>query len=278
MSNPLIDYCRAKEIYVKLPTNGNWYKSKVKLSDQNEIGVKPMSFKDEMLLQIPDSIYNGESLFEIIKSIAPDIEDPYEICMPDVDVILLASRINANQGEVPVSAICTHCGSSEDYNLKIVNILNQIKSIETVEVELSNGLRILFKPNTLKSVASNQIKISENTRLVNQLNEVGNDPKKTHTLFQESLERATAANFVIIADTIESVTTPGGDTITDIERIIEWLGNTDSNTIKMLQKNGAKMNSNGINETFTFECSNTECGKSFKSGVEFNPTFFFTNK
>ena len=275
MTNPLIDYYRSKEIYVKLPTNGKWYKGNIKLSDQDEIGVKPMSFKDEMLLAIPDSVYNGESLFEILQSIVPDLEDPYEICMPDVDVILLASRINANNGEVPVSSTCTHCGTNEDYNLKIVNILNQIKTIETTELELSNGLVIVFKPNTLKSVAANQIKIAENSRLALQLNEVKDDPSKTQELFQQSLEKATAANFVIIADTIESISIPNGETITDIENIIPWLNNIDSSTIKQLQQHGRKMNFNGINEVFTFECSNEKCGKSFQGGVEFNPTFFF---
>jgi hypothetical protein len=59
MTKTLQDFYRHKEIYIKLPTEGKWYTSQTNLNDQNEIGIKPMSFKDEMLLNIPDSVYNG---------------------------------------------------------------------------------------------------------------------------------------------------------------------------------------------------------------------------
>jgi hypothetical protein len=68
MKNPLSDYYREKEIYVKLPTQGKWYKNKPNLNKDGEIGVRPMTLKDEMLLKIPDSLYNGESLYEVFKS------------------------------------------------------------------------------------------------------------------------------------------------------------------------------------------------------------------
>lgn len=272
----LSDYYRTKEIYVKLPTQGKWYKQKLHLSDQGEIGVMPMSFKDEMLLQVPDSVYNGESLFEILKSILPDMENPYEICMPDVDVILLASKINSSNGNVRVDATCPECLTQESYELNILNILSQIKVIESIETELSNGLHIVFKPNTLRSVASNQIKITENARMIRQMNET-TDQEKLHKLFKESLEKSTAANMVIIADTIESITTPKGETITDTNEILEWLTNSDSTIVRQLQKASKDINRNGINNEFSFTCGNEECNHEFKTPVELNPTFFFIN-
>jgi len=276
MPSVLSDYYRTKEIYVKLPTQGKWYKNKPQLTDQGEIGVMPLSFKDEMLLQVPDSVYNGESLFEILKSILPDMTDPYEICMPDVDVVLLASRISANDGNIPVDATCPNCSNTESYEIKIVDILSKVKTIESIETELKNGLRIVFKPNTLKSVASNQIKITENARVMRKMEGV-DDQAQLHELFKSSLEKSTAANMVILADTIESITTPNGDLITDINEILEWLANSDSTTIRQLQKSNSDINKNGINNDFTFVCSNEECNHSFSTPVELNPTFFFIN-
>jgi len=276
MPSVLSDYYRTKEIYVKLPTQGKWYKNKPQLTEQGEIGVMPLSFKDEMLLQVPDSVYNGESLFEILKSILPDMSDPYEICMPDVDVVLLASRISANDGNIPVDATCPNCSNTESYEIKIVDILSKVKTIESIETELKNGLRIVFKPNTLKSVASNQIKITENARVMRKMEGV-DDQAQLHELFKSSLEKSTAANMVILADTIESITTPNGDLITDINEILEWLANSDSTTIRQLQKSNSDINKNGINNDFTFVCSNEECNHSFSTPVELNPTFFFIN-
>lgn len=276
MTKTLQDFYRHKEIYIKLPTEGKWYTSQTNLNDQNEIGIKPMSFKDEMLLNIPDSVYNGESLFEILKSILPDMENPYEILMPDVDVVLLASRINSNEGELSAEATCTHCGTQEQYNIKIVNVLNQIKVINPIELELDNGLIISFKPNSLRSVTTNQIKITEMTSILSTFNK--DDDKETqHKLFSESLEKTAAANLVLIADTIEYVLLPSGDKITDLQAILDWISNSDSNTVKKLQNMSNQINQNGLNKNFKFECSNEQCGKEFTSPVEFNPTFFFTN-
>jgi hypothetical protein len=276
MTKTLQDFYRHKEIYIKLPTEGKWYTSQTNLNDQNEIGIKPMSFKDEMLLNIPDSVYNGESLFEILKSILPDMENPYEILMPDVDVVLLASRINSNEGEMSVDATCTHCKTQEQYNIKIINILNQIKTINRIEIELDNGLIISFKPNSLRSVTTNQIKITEMSSILSTFNK-DDDKEKQHKLFSESLEKTAAANLVLIADTIEYVLLPSGDKITDLQAILDWISNSDSNTVKKLQNMSNQINQNGLNKNFKFECSNEQCGKEFTSPVEFNPTFFFTN-
>jgi hypothetical protein len=276
MTKTLEDFYRHKEIYIKLPTEGKWYTSQTNLNDQNEIGIRPLSFKDEMLLSIPDSIYNGQSLFEILKSILPDMENPYEILMPDVDVVLLASRINSNEGEMSVDATCTHCKTQEQYNIKIINILNQIKTINPIEIELDNGLIISFKPNSLRSVTTNQIKITEMSSILSTFNK-DDDKEKQHKLFSESLEKTAAANLVLIADTIEYVLLPSGDKITDLQAILDWISNSDSNTVKKLQNMSNQINQNGLNKNFKFECSNEQCGKEFTSPVEFNPTFFFTN-
>lgn len=276
MTKTLEDFYRHKEIYIKLPTAGRWYTSQTNLNDQNEIGILPMSFKDEMLLNIPDSVYNGESLFEILKSILPDMANPYEILMPDVDVILLASKINNNDGEITVEAKCKHCETQEQYAIKIVNILNQMKTIEPIELELSNGLIVSFKPNSLSSVTANQIKISEMSSILSTFNK-DDDLKKQHELFSDSLEKTTAANLVLIADTIEYVLLPDGDKITELQTILDWMTNSDSNTVKKLQEMSNQVNQNGLDKTFKFECSNEECGKEFTAEVEFNPIFFFTS-
>jgi len=276
MTESLKDFYRNKEIYIKLPTEGKWYTSNINLNNENEIGVMPMSFKDEMLLSIPDSVYNGESLFEILQSILPDMENPYEILMPDVDVVILASKINSNDGEMEVEAACTHCSHTEQYTVKIVNIINQIKVINPIELELNNGLVVSFRPNSLRSVTTNQIRISETSAILSNFSK-DDDLKDQHDLFAESIEKTTAANLVLIADSIEHILLPSGEKITDIQAILDWISNSDSNTVKKLQKMTTQINHNGLDKNFTFECSNEECGKKFKSAVEFNPTFFFTN-
>ena len=276
MTQSLSDFYRTKEIYTKLPSGGKWYNSPVNLTDDGEIGVFPMSYKDEMLLRIPDSLYNGEALFDVIKSICPDITDPYEIALIDVDVILIASRISTNEGQMQVTATCPHCKTSENYLLGIANILSQIKVIDSIEIDLPNNLSVKFRPNTLKSINANQIKITEaSTITMNLKNDL--PPADAKKVFEDSLGKTTAASLLLIADSIESITLPDGLVVSDIQEILEWLYNIDSGTMKQLQKANTMQNVNGIDEMFNFVCSNDECQQEFKSPVEFNPSFFFTN-
>ena len=158
MQNPLEDYYRQKEIYVPLPTQGLWYENKPNLTDDGEIGVLPMTLNDEMLLNIPDTLYNGESIFNLMKSIVPDIIDPTEISLPDVDVILLASRAMTYDKKMQVESKCTHCEKFSAYEMSIPDILSQINLIKggvTIELE---KLQIELRPNTLKSMNAYNIK------------------------------------------------------------------------------------------------------------------------
>lgn len=275
MNNPLSDFYREKSIFVKLPTGGKWYKQKPKLTADGEIGVMPMTMKDEMLFKIPDSLYNGESLYEVLKSIVPDIADPYEISMPDVDVILLASRAVSTDTELPIDARCPHCGEITSYSINIPAILSRIKSITSdTEVEIKN-LIIKLRPNTLASVTASSMQGVESARL---LAAVGTENSDNKNLLQQSLEKATAAGIGVLADSIESIQMPNGTVVTDQEHIIQWVANSDSNTVKTIKKLSMDLNKNGIQNEFPFSCSNQECAKEFVSSVEFNPTFFFTKK
>ena len=49
-NNPLEDFYRQKEIYITLPTQGRWLSEEPGLSADGELGVKPLSLNDEMLL------------------------------------------------------------------------------------------------------------------------------------------------------------------------------------------------------------------------------------
>ena len=274
MNNPLLDFYREKEIYVTLPTQGKWYKNKPKLTDDGEIGIMPMTMKDEMLLNIPDSLYNGESLYEIFKSIVPDIIDPYEISIPDVDVLLLASKAVSNGPELPIDARCPHCQTLTSYSISLTKILSKVKKVELdTEVEVKK-LKIKMRPNTLASVTASSMQSIESARYILKMKK--DDPEQNHDMIKRSLETATAAGIGVLADAIESIELPNGTIVTDFDQILDWVKNSDASTISVLKKLSVKMNDSGIEKTFSFTCGDEECNKEFTAPVEFNPAFFFT--
>ena len=281
--NPLENYFRTKEIYITLPTEGRYFSDAVNFNSDGELGVMPMNTKDETLLKIPDTLFSGEALYGIIKSVAPDIPDPYELTIPDLDAVLLATRSVTYGGNMPVECVCPHCTHQESYEIDLKNLLVNIKPIPKDVVVEIQGLVVKMKPNTVKVVStmgiaqirSNQITM-EMAKMTN--NEENTDLSAYKELFQESIDQIAAAEIAIIADSIESVTTPDGNVITNIEHIIQWLSNTNSNMMERLRKYSKDQNNNGLPDYISFQCSNEECEKTFNAPLDLNPTFFFTNK
>ena len=277
MENPLQGYYRHKDLYVKLPTLGKWLKNKPNLTDDGEVGVRPMSMKDELLLSIPDALYNGQAIFELIQSVCPDIVDPYELSLPDADVILLASRASSYDKRFPVEAKCPHCEKSGMYDIDLQIVLGKVHLItEQTEIEIDD-LIIELRPNTLAAVNANNIKASELARMLGSMRESEDINETLQQQYSENMAQIAAANIVLIADAIVQVTMPDGTQVTEPQHIIDWLTNSNRKTVDALQRAQTLMNVNGLPKNFDFTCANEECGETFNTSVEFNPSFFFTD-
>lgn len=277
--NPLSKYYRSKEVYVKLPTNYKYFTEKPVLSNAGEIGVMPMSTKDEMLLKIPDSLYNGESLFEVVASIVPDIKDPYELCLPDLDIILLATRIASYGKEMEMQVTCPHCEKTNLYGLDLPTILSKIKMLPEEHVIEINDLKISLKPNSVSTINAKRIAALETKKISREMEKIDpTDMPQLKEKLRKSLEAATGARYAILADAIESIELPDGTVVKELNHIIEWLTNTTSAVIDQIDKEKELMNENGIQKTFGITCSEENCNKTFEAPVEFNPAFFFKTK
>jgi len=275
--NPLLDYYRQKEIYVTLPTGGRWYKNNKNLMNDGEIGVRAMSVRDELTLTIPDALYNGQAIFDLIASIAPDIDDPSEICLPDVDVILLASRAASIDKKMSIESKCPHCEETTMYEMDLAQILSKVKVVAEDSILEMDGLSITMKPNSLRSTTANNIKLGQSVKAITELKDAG-DLENLPKLYEESLSMAAAANIAIIADTIISVTLPDGTVVEDMQHICDWLTNSNRRLMDALQLQSTRLNNNGLEKEFKFTCDSETCGKDFTGPVEFNPAFFFKER
>ena len=279
MNNPLQEYFRNKEIFVRLPTKGNWMKQKPNLTAEYEIGVKPMTIADEMKLNIPDTLYNGEALFDMVASVAPDIPNPKELALPDIDVILLASRAATYDKKMNVESRCTHCETMSEFEIDLPSVLSQIKDNSSPVLVEMQELTICLKPNTLFAVnALNVQKVASNTILqaISVSEERANEELKT--TFKELVDNIAAYRLASVEDGIEYIQTPDGNKVTESQHILDWLSSVDLNTVSKLEQEQAKLNGNGMQREFNFTCSNGDCAKEFKGTVSYNPSFFFSNK
>lgn len=242
--NPLENYFRTKEIYIKLPTEGRYFSEPLNFNMDGELGIMPMNTKDETLLKIPDTLFSGEALYTIVKSIAPDITNPYEITIPDLDVILLATRSVTYGGSMSMETTCPHCAKNEIYDVDLKNLLAMVKPIPKDVVIEIQGLMVKLKPNTVKVMTAKGISQIQSERIAMEMarysekeaKEKTNNLEEFRKLFENSLEQIAGADIAIIADTIESITMPDGRVITEIEHIIPWLSNSNNRIVEPIEK------------------------------------------
>ena len=127
-SNPLNKYFRQPSIYVTLPSGGSYPPHVVQQSQSGEIGIQPMTAKDEIRFKTPDALMNGQGVVDVIQSCVPQIKDAWQIKSYDLDTLLIAIRI-ATYGET-MDFNFTVPGANEQvtHSQNLPAILDQIKS------------------------------------------------------------------------------------------------------------------------------------------------------
>jgi hypothetical protein len=96
--------------------------------------------------------------------------------------------------------------------------------------------------------------------------------------YSDAIQSIAQANLLLVVDCIQKVNMPDGQVVENPQHILDWLANSNRKTLDVLQKHQIKMNFNGIPDDYDFTCPGETCGHNFKSGVQFNPSFFFTRE
>ncbi|MGA1048604.1 MAG: hypothetical protein ACO3UU_11375, partial [Minisyncoccia bacterium] len=127
-NNPLKQYFRRPAVYIKLPSNGQHYsEGSLEIPENGELPVYPMTAIDEITGRTPDGLYNGISVIEIIKSCVPNIKNPWEINVIDLDTILLSIRAASGNGTIDIDTSCPKCKNTATYSLEIARMLSTLK-------------------------------------------------------------------------------------------------------------------------------------------------------
>jgi hypothetical protein len=68
--NPLQRFMRQPSIYLKLPSEGKYFgqQGAVEMPVNGELPMLPMSTRDEIVLNTPDALMNGQGVVDIIQS------------------------------------------------------------------------------------------------------------------------------------------------------------------------------------------------------------------
>lgn len=274
-SNPLIAAYRKPSLYVSLPSGGRFYEHTPKLSVDGELAIYPMTARDELITKTPDALYNGEATKTLIASCCPDIPNPDEVPMSDLIVLLLAIR-NASYGEgIDMDVKCPKC---ENINMMTANsskILATAKPVSAnTKIKLSQDFEADIKPFNLHDRTLLQLQQVKQQRLVREL--VANSTLADETrneMFGKTFIEIAELTVDLVANSIASVTPPGGETVSDSEIIREWLKTISNKDYEDIKERVEQLGDSGINNKMRARCQ--ECGHEWETGVELDIANFF---
>ena len=272
--NPLAKYFRKPAIYVQIPTGGK-FNPEIPKTVLDEVGILPMTAIDEISMQNPDELLNGEALINLIKSCVPDIPDPRNLCNIDAELLYLAIKYATYGKNITHLHTCTECKEQAEYNIDINNVLNRFPEIDKVEPIEYEDLKIHVHPPRLESLTRLALIDVEQHRILANIKETAEGEGGEMEMakqFAISFRKVSQQNIDLLISSIDRIETP--DTvITDNDMIVEFMSNIPAKIVTLVNDRIAEVNKKPDDLT-TFEFSCEKCQHPDKVKFEMNPVNF----
>lgn len=224
-NNPLKKYFRQPKVYINLPSKGIYNKPGTLNGDPANVPIFGMTGMDEILIKTPDALLNGEATVKVIESCCPVVQDAWDLCLLDLDVILTGIRIATQGNTMQVSHSCTKCGAVNDYDVELGTVVEHYAKCEYDNKIVLKELAIKIQPLTYKQWTEFQLKNFQLQRQLKQIFEI-TDPEQQSALVSEMYTKITAIQTEAVFLQIASVDT-GNQVVEEREFIGEWLANCD---------------------------------------------------
>lgn len=282
-TNPLLSFMRQPKIYIRLPSNGQyWPEGSLKLSENEEYPVYSMTARDELMLKIPDAVMSGQAVVDVIQNCIPNIKDAWSIPSIDVDYILIAIRI-ATYGEIMETPI-TYGDNEEivyDIDLRIVMDQYQQQVFWDPVIPVSPDLTIFVRPLSYKNISSNALKAFETQKIMQVVTDDKISEEEKITAFKTSFSKLTDVTIGVIQSSIYRVDTVNGTT-ENLKHIKEFIENVDKEIFNAVQKHLDNLKEINTLKPLIVQVTDEMREKGFKSETDtvevplvFDPSTFF---
>jgi len=277
-SNPLNKYFRQASIYVKLPSGTDYPADVVTKSETGEIGIMPMTAKDEVRFKTPDALMNGQGVVDVIQSCVPDIKDAWQIKSYDLDTILVAIRI-ATYGET-MEINFTVPGANEQvaHTINLPAILDQIQQTKVdSDFTLKDGLKISVQPLTYRDMTSTSLQTFQQQKMYSAVQDSELSDEDKATRFNDAFKKLTELNASILLKNIASITMTDGTVITDSAHIKEFVDNANTTLIKEIETKLMDLRTQGAVKPLKLKASEEQIKKGAPASYEVPVTFDTSN-
>lgn len=275
-ANPLTKYFRQPKIYIRLPSNGEFYPpGALDKSANDEYAVYAMTAKDELIMKTPDALLSGQSTVEVIKSCVPAIKDPWKMPTLDVDTVLLSIRIATYGENMDVSSTCPNCETSNDYVINLTELLGKVSKLSYEPIIVIDELTVHIRPYSYQEMSKTALKTFEQQRIFQVINNDDLDNEKKLSMFNESFLKLTELTVDIIAGCIRQIDTPDGS-VSDIKMIKDFIDNCPKDIFDRLQNHIKQMKTNNELAPMSVKC--TSCSHDYQQPIAMDQSSFFGSR
>lgn len=272
-SNPLANYFRQPKLYIKLPSNGDFYAAgSFDKSMNNEYAVYAMTAKDELMFKTPDALMNGQATVEVIKSCIPAIRDPWKMPSIDLDAALIAIRIATYGETMDVNARCPQCNTANEYVLNLLGYLDSVNNFEYQSSLQVGPLTIHLRPYTYQEVTKTAIKTLEQQKIFAIVNDENMPDEEKVERFGESFVRLTELTVDVVIGCIAAIDTPEGS-VSDPKMIAEFIENSPGDVFRRINDHITAMKERMSLKAQNVHCS--ECDHEWSVEVTMDQANFF---
>lgn len=273
--NPLNQYLRQPSIYLKLPSGGRyWTPGSLEMPVNGELPILPMSTRDEIMLNTPDALMNGQGVVDVIQSCVPNIKNAWEMPVLDVDAILIAIRIASFGEMMQYTSTCTQCQNADEFEIDLRAMLDlTVKVDEYLKPVDYKGMQIYIKPINYHVINSQNLDQFEQNRLIITVNNADLSEEERVLRFNDIFKNMTRHTLTNIAGSIDHIVTPDGVKVADRQHIMEFIENSERQLFATMKEKIAVINAAVPEKSIPSKCS--ECGHSQNSPFTFDQANFF---
>ena len=277
-ANPLNKYFRQASIYVKLPSGTDYPADVVTKSETGEIGIMPMTAKDEIRFKTPDALMNGQGVVDVIESCVPDIKDAWQIKSYDLDTILVAIRIATYGETMEINFNVPGANESVAHTVNLPAILDQIqKTTVDTAFTLKDGLKITVQPLTYKDMTSTSLQTFQQQKMYTAIQDSELPDEDKATRFNDAFKKLTDLNASILLKNMASITMTDGTVITDPAHIKEFVDNANTTVIKEIETKLMDLRTQGAVKPLKLKASEEQIKKGAPASYEVPVTFDTSN-
>ena len=277
-TNPLNKYFRQPALYVALPSGTDYPPHVVTPTETGELGIMPMTAKDEIRFKTPDALMNGQGVVDVIQSCCPNIKDAWQIKSYDLDTILIAIRIATYGETMEINFNVPGANENVSHTINLPALLEQIKAqkIDT-EFTLKDGLKIKVRPLTYKDMTATSLQTFQQQKMYGAIQDSQLSDEEKATRFNDAFAKLTELNSSILLKNLASVTMTDGTEVTDSTQIKEFVDNTNAALINEIEQKVIALRSQGAVRPLKLKATEEQIKKGAPASYEVPVTFDTAN-